>query len=94
MVDLEMRLSGFDEETFRQRFGSFGGVWIDVSKPSYHSYDHSHLDKESAQELSRVIAEAIKQSIGEQAFSRNPQAGSFPATPRNPTIPERIETVL
>ena len=84
MVDLEMRLSGFDEGTFRQRFGSFGGVWIDVSKPGYHSYDHSHLDKESAEALSRVIAEAIKQSIGEQSLSLNPKAGSMPRNTAKP----------
>ena len=87
MVDLEMQLSGFDEGTFRQRFGSFGGVWIDVSKPGYHSYDHSHLDKESAEALSRVIAEAIKQSIGEQALSLIPKAGSMPRNTAKPNDP-------
>jgi hypothetical protein len=87
MADMESRLSGFDEETFRQRFGRFGGVWIDVTKPGYHSYDHSHLDRESAQALSRVIAEAIKQSMGEQAFSLDPQAGSISRNTANPDNP-------
>ena len=68
MVDLERRLSGFDEETFRQRFVEAGGVWIDVARPDYHSYDHSHLDKESSEALSRLIAQAIRHSIGEHAF--------------------------
>ena len=85
MVDLERRLSGFNEETFRQRFGRSGGVWIDVTQPGYHSYDHSHLDKENAQALSRVVAEAIKQSIGEQVFSPNTKAGS---TSRNTSKPD------
>jgi hypothetical protein len=65
MIDLERRRSGFDEATFRQRFIRAGGVWIDVDQPGYRSYDHSHLDKESAEALSRIIAQAIGHSLGE-----------------------------
>ena len=72
MVDLEMRLSGFDEETFRQLFVRAGGTWIEVARPGYRSYDHSHLDKESAEALSRIIAEAIQSSMGRHALSINP----------------------
>jgi len=85
MIELESRLSGFDEKAFLDRFGKAGGIWIPVPLHEYRSYDGSHLDKESAQALSGVIAEAIKQSIGEQAFPLNPQAGS---TSRNKAKPD------
>ena len=65
MTDMEIRRSGFDETTFRQRFIRAGGVWIDVDRPGYRSYDHSHLDKESAETLSRLVAEIIGRSMGE-----------------------------
>lgn len=82
MTDLEKRLSGFDEETFRQGFIRAGGVWIDVDQPGYRSYDHSHLDKDSAEALSRLIAKAIGHSPGEPAPS--PAQGSVSLSAARP----------
>jgi len=38
---------------------------VDVARAGYRSYDHSHLDKESAETLSRLVAEIIGRSMGE-----------------------------
>ncbi|OPY10232.1 MAG: hypothetical protein A4E68_00006 [Syntrophaceae bacterium PtaB.Bin095] len=82
MVDLESRLSGFDEEEFRQHFIRAGGIWIDVNQPGYRSYDHSHLDRDSAEALSRLIAQAVVQALGEQVPS--PAQGSVSRSAARP----------
>lgn len=60
MVELENRLSSFDEQAFVTAFERAGGVWIHLPVPtSYMSYDGSHLDKASAQVLSQEIARTM-----------------------------------
>jgi hypothetical protein len=63
MIELESRLSGFDEKTFQERFEKAGGIWIPVNLRVYRSYDGSHMEKESAQALSQFIAQAIGRSF-------------------------------
>ncbi len=60
MIALEKEVSGFDEASFRERFKSAGGIWLDVDQTGYSSFDGSHLDEESAIKFSRDLAEMIK----------------------------------
>jgi len=60
MIELERRVSGFEENEFRKRFGQAGGIWIPVSPEGYRIYDGSHLDKESAVRLSAYLAGIIR----------------------------------
>ncbi len=59
MLDLENKMSGFDERKFIEGFEAAGGRWIPVEPASYHSYDGSHLDEASAIRLSDYVAAQI-----------------------------------
>jgi hypothetical protein len=59
MLDLENKMSGFDERKFIEGFEAAGGKWIPVEPAPYHSYDGSHLDEASAIRLSDYIAAQI-----------------------------------
>jgi len=59
MVSLEDHKSGFKESFFVADFEKAGGVWINIENDGYISYDASHLQKESAIELSRSIRKYI-----------------------------------
>jgi len=59
MVSLEDNKSGFNESFFVADFEKAGGVWINIENDGYVSYDASHLQKESAIELSRSIRKYI-----------------------------------
>jgi hypothetical protein len=59
MVELENRLSGFDEAVFVRRFEAAGGVWLAVSQTDYYSYDGSHLRADAAVRLSSDLAERM-----------------------------------
>jgi hypothetical protein len=61
MLDLENKMSGFDEREFVEGFEAAGGKWIPVEPSTYHSYDGSHLDEASAIRLSDYIAAQISQ---------------------------------
>jgi hypothetical protein len=63
MVDLENQMSGFDEAAFAEQFESAGGVWLSIPLEPYHSYDGSHLVKQSAIQLSEDLANLIKNSL-------------------------------
>ncbi len=60
MVDLENRMSGFDEAAFSRAFVAAGGIWFTIPLAPYHSYDGSHLAKQSAIQLSLDLAKQIK----------------------------------
>ena len=60
MYEMEETLSGFEEAIFINQFQAVGGHWITVSQTDFESYDGSHLTKESAIELSRILAKEIK----------------------------------
>jgi hypothetical protein len=62
MVALEDRMSGFDEASFARRFEEAGGTWFSIPLALYHSYDGSHLIKQSAVQLSLDLAHKIQQS--------------------------------
>jgi hypothetical protein len=59
MLDLENRMSGFDEQSFKEGFEVAGGKWIPVDIDQYHCYDGSHLSESSAIRLSDYIAAQI-----------------------------------
>ena len=59
MVELETAESGFNAASFITEFKKVGGRWIDVINGDYISYDASHLQKESAIELSRTVRKYI-----------------------------------
>lgn len=59
MLELEKKLSGFNEEEFVKKFRKAGGSWVPVSNNDYHSYDCSHIDKESAIKFSLFLADNI-----------------------------------
>jgi hypothetical protein len=59
MYELETAMSGFDEEDFIRRFENAGGVWIYIEPVSYHSFDGSHLQDDSAIQLTNDLCEKI-----------------------------------
>lgn len=61
MVAVENELGGFDEESFVRRFEEVGGIWFDLDPERYHSYDGSHLRRDSAIQLSIDLARLIKE---------------------------------
>lgn len=63
MKQIEDSLSDFNENLLRTKFEKAGGKWIVLDKNIYHSYDGSHIDKNSAIELSKDIAIYIKNHI-------------------------------
>jgi len=60
MKQLEDSLSGYNETEISKRIENVGGIWLKFND-NYHSYDGSHLVKESAEKLSRELAKKIKQ---------------------------------
>ncbi|HEY8964575.1 MAG TPA: hypothetical protein VIN59_08965 [Alphaproteobacteria bacterium] len=59
MVKLENEASGYNEALFAAEFRKAGGFWVDLPD-SFETYDGSHLTPESAEKLSKVLAEAIE----------------------------------
>ena len=52
----------FDYEFIKSEFIKNGGKWIDLNSNEYKTYDGSHLERESAEKLSKVIADYIKKT--------------------------------
>lgn len=63
MEQLENNLGNFNEEEIKSRLVQAGAIWIQTNSADYHSYDGSHLHKDSALKLSRHIAEKIKENL-------------------------------
>ncbi len=63
MYEMENKLSGFDENSFITQFQKAGGHWMKVSQTDFESYDGSHLTKESAIRLSKILAQKIKGTL-------------------------------
>ncbi len=59
MVKLEEEISGFNLIEFKITFENSGGIWIEIDPAAYDSFDGSHLQRESAIELSRNLASKI-----------------------------------
>lgn len=62
MKELEKTMGLFDYELIKSEFIKNGGKWIDLNSNEYKTYDGSHLEKESAEKLSKVIGEYIKKT--------------------------------
>jgi len=60
MENMEDSLSNFKQDEFIVEFENAGGKWIETNTTDYHSYDGSHLHKDSAIKLSKYIAREIK----------------------------------
>lgn len=60
MVELENKVSGFNESTFVKAFEKAGGIWIPVDEDGYDSFDGSHLQDIGAVEFSRSLALKIR----------------------------------
>ena len=56
MVELEQKLSGFNQAEFAAAFNEAGGIWIDIDPTAYDSFDGSHLQSGSALEFSHDLA--------------------------------------
>jgi len=59
MIEVENKVSGFDEMDFIERFATAGGTWLVFNQDAYASYDGSHLDEESAPLFSADLAETL-----------------------------------
>lgn len=62
MKELEKTMGLFDYEFIKSEFIKNGGKWIDLNSNEYKTYDGSHLERESAEKLSKVIADYIKKT--------------------------------
>ena len=60
MDQLEKQLSGFNENLFVKQFQKMGGIWLSFDRKAYHSYDGSHLRKDSAIRFSQDLAVKIR----------------------------------
>ncbi len=58
-VAQEDSILGFDRETFIKSFRAAGGIWLDIARDGYQSYDGSHLVSDSALELSRDLSRSM-----------------------------------
>ena len=66
MVQLESRLSGFDEEDFAKRFRDAGGIWMEIPVDKYLCYDGSHLHARAARQLSVYVARRIADVLADK----------------------------
>ncbi len=55
----EDSLLGFDREAFIKSFETAGGIWLDIARDRYQTYDGSHLERNSAINLSWDLAREI-----------------------------------
>ena len=61
MYELEVKVSGLNQQEFIKKFEAAGGVWIDTDPAAYHSFDGSHLQDDAALQLTRdFVAEMMK----------------------------------
>ncbi len=60
---LEDSLSGFDQKQIKQKIEDAGAIWINTIDNNYHSYDGSHIHRDSAVKLSKKIAQIIKKNL-------------------------------
>lgn len=58
-VAQEDSILGLDREAFVRSFEEAGGVWLDLPREGFDSYDGSHLTRDSALDLSRRLAALI-----------------------------------
>lgn len=63
---IEDQHSGFDRESFKERFRNAGGTWLEVDRSKYMTVDGSHLAPESAKLLSKDLAVNVRTALGWQ----------------------------
>ena len=71
MVELEKNDSGLDEENFIKLFTQAGGIWIEVDKTAYESFDGSHLQDDGAMQFSKFFAERVKEEESRLSRDKN-----------------------
>ncbi len=59
----ENKYYGFDERMIRHQMEEVGGVWLDIDKTRYSTFDGVHLKKSSAEDLSTTVAAMIKEKL-------------------------------
>jgi hypothetical protein len=69
MVALENRLSGFEEVAVVRALEEAGATWIPVPDSTWHAYDGSHLDRESAERFSAWLGQRIRELESAPAHS-------------------------
>lgn len=55
-VAQEDSMLGFDRRAFIVSFESAGGIWLDLDRNGYQTYDGSHLESASARKMSRDLS--------------------------------------
>ncbi|HMB69684.1 MAG TPA: hypothetical protein VKU85_10235 [bacterium] len=63
VVELENRMTGFDEDRFAARIEEAGGTWLRFTNDGYLAYDGSHLDRASARRFSRELGPRIRPQL-------------------------------
>ena len=58
-VAQEDSMLGFDREAFVRSFRTAGGIWLDVAREGFDTYDGSHLDGAAARELSHELSRQL-----------------------------------
>lgn len=59
MDELEEEMTAFSFDDFISRFETSGGIWIDVSRTAYETYDGSHITTQSTIQLSEFLGQQI-----------------------------------
>ena len=59
MDALEEDMTTFNPVKIKENFEEAGGIWIDIPRNEFSTFDGSHLDYASTQKLSRMLAKAV-----------------------------------
>jgi hypothetical protein len=63
LFTIENNMSGFDEQSIRQRFERSGGVWLNPDIRYFVAWDGSHARYDSAISYSKSLAEELKKIL-------------------------------
>jgi hypothetical protein len=59
MDALEEEMTTFNPIKVQEKFEKAGGIWFEIPRNEFSTFDGSHLDYASTQKLSRILAKAI-----------------------------------
>lgn len=65
MLELENNMGKYDENRITSGITKAGGHWVALRNTNFKTYDGSHLDRASAEQLSMTIARKIKAQLEE-----------------------------
>lgn len=68
MRELENNMAKYDEALIKKEIEEAGGIWIELNPNRYKTYDGSHLDKPSAESLSKKLATDIEKHLEKQGL--------------------------